>query len=230
MDAFGDDFSSVADVDPAAEFLAREQEALAVLDDDLLAESVEAAEPVAQSDGFPTDAFPTDAFAEQPSAFQAPEENMVNHAFDGFGGQALNSAPAPVPAQVFSNLPREEPEKILIWRQEQKLRLQLKDEEEERKKTEMKEQAHKELDDWYKHHKETIEKTRAANRNAEKDLVSTQVAEPEAGQEWERIAKLCDFNPKASRNSKDVSRMRSIILQLKQTPPMRSMAASAGSQ
>ncbi len=49
MDAFGDDFSSVADVDPAAEFLAREQEALAVLDDDLLAESVEAAEPVAQS-------------------------------------------------------------------------------------------------------------------------------------------------------------------------------------
>lgn len=38
------------------------------------------------------------------------------------------------------------------------------DEEEERKKTEMKEQAHKELDDWYKHHKETIEKTRAANR------------------------------------------------------------------
>jgi len=43
----------------------------------------------------------------------------------------------------------------------------------------------------------------------------------EPGQEWERwerIAKLCDFTPKASRNSKDVSRMRSIILQLKQNP------------
>lgn len=40
-----------------------------------------------------------------------------------------------------------------------------------------------------------------------------------AGQEWERIAKLCDFNPKSSKNTKDVSRMRSIILQLKQTPP-----------
>lgn len=38
------------------------------------------------------------------------------------------------------------------------------------------------------------------------------------GREWEEIAKLCDFNPKSTRNSKDTSRMRSIILQLKQTP------------
>lgn len=59
-------------------------------------------------------------------------------------------------------------------------------------------------------------------RNAEKELVS-QPTELEPGQEWERIAKLCDFNPKASRNSKDVSRMRSIILQLKQSPPISSI-------
>ena len=38
------------------------------------------------------------------------------------------------------------------------------DEEEERKKKEMKEAARKELEDWYKHHKEAIEKTRSANR------------------------------------------------------------------
>ena len=38
------------------------------------------------------------------------------------------------------------------------------DQEEEKKKTEMKEHARKELDDWYKHHKEAIEKTRSANR------------------------------------------------------------------
>jgi len=56
-------------------------------------------------------------------------------------------------------------------------------------------------------------------RNAEKEL-ATQSEEVEPGQEWERIAKLCDFNPKASRNNKDVSRMRSIILQLKQSPPV----------
>lgn len=45
-----------------------------------------------------------------------------------------------------------------------------------------------------------------------------ETAEIEPGTEWERIAKLCDFNPKSSKSSRDVSRMRSIILQLKQTP------------
>jgi len=55
-------------------------------------------------------------------------------------------------------------------------------------------------------------------RSAEKELVAdTDPMEP--GTEWERIAKLCDFNPKASKHTKDISRMRSIILQVKQTPP-----------
>lgn len=59
-----------------------------------------------------------------------------------------------------------------------------------------------------------------SSRNAEKEYVAERDAES-PGQEWERIAKLCDFNPKSSRNSKDTSRMRSIILQLKQTPIVR---------
>lgn len=54
-------------------------------------------------------------------------------------------------------------------------------------------------------------------RNAEKQFVA-EVDDIEPGTEWERIAKLCDFNPKVGRTNKDVSRMRSIILQLKQTP------------
>lgn len=57
-------------------------------------------------------------------------------------------------------------------------------------------------------------------RSAEKELVAD--TEPMApGTEWERIAKLCDFNPKASKHTKDISRMRSIILQVKQAPPMK---------
>jgi len=39
MDAFGDDFSGSAEVDPAAEFLAREHDQLAGLEEDLLPES-----------------------------------------------------------------------------------------------------------------------------------------------------------------------------------------------
>ena len=41
------------------------------------------------------------------------------------------------------------------------------------------------------------------------------------GHEWERVARLCDFNPKNSKATKDVSRMRSIFLQLKQHPLKR---------
>lgn len=59
---------------------------------------------------------------------------------------------------------REEPEKIKKWREEQKLRLEEKDREEEKKKLELREQAKKELEDWYKHHEESISKTKASNR------------------------------------------------------------------
>lgn len=40
--------------------------------------------------------------------------------------------------------------------------------------------------------------------------------ECDPGHEWERICRMCDFNPKTAKNQKDVSRMRSILLHLKQ--------------
>ncbi|XP_053672004.1 clathrin light chain isoform X5 [Anopheles nili] len=184
MDAFGDNFEQ-SEVDPAAEFLAREQNALAGLEDEI--------PPVATA---------TNGSVNGDSAPKADD----NDDFAGFT----------VPKQV-----TEEPEKIRKWREDQKTRLEEKDREEERKKDELREQARKELEDWYKHHEETISKTKAANResakNAEKQFVA-ETDEIEPGTEWERIAKLCDFNPKTNKSSKDISRMRSIILQLKQNP------------
>lgn len=59
---------------------------------------------------------------------------------------------------------QEEPEKIRRWREDQKARLEQKDREEEEKKAELREQARKELEDWYKHHEESIAKTKASNR------------------------------------------------------------------
>jgi len=55
-------------------------------------------------------------------------------------------------------------------------------------------------------------------RNAEKEWIAERDQE-EPGQEWEKIAKMCDFNPKSAKNTKDTSRLRSILLQLKQSPP-----------
>jgi hypothetical protein len=36
--------------------------------------------------------------------------------------------------------------------------------------------------------------------------------------DWERVAKHCEFNPKANKNVRDVTRFRSLLLQLKQQP------------
>lgn len=60
--------------------------------------------------------------------------------------------------------PAEEPEKIRKWREDQKAMLEQKDVEEEKKREELKVQAKKELEDWYKQHEETITKTKSSNR------------------------------------------------------------------
>lgn len=213
MDAFGDNFVNETEVDPAAEFLAREQDQLAGLEDEI--PPVSMATPITASSNVEDDL---------PGNFgnlKVGPGSDVEGSFEIIDtvGQlneplAPSATEAPTPVQPM----KEEPEKIRKWREEQKARLEEKDAEEERKKEEWREAAKKELEEWYKHHAEAISKTKTTNRNAEKQFVA-EADEVEPGTEWERIAKLCDFNPKSSRTSKDVSRMRTIILQLKQTPP-----------
>lgn len=121
---------------------------------------------------------------------------------------------------------KEDPEVIKKWKEQQLKSLEQKDEAEEEAKLVLRAQAKQELDDWYKQHAEQLIKLQSANRSAsesaEQEFLST-THEISPGTEWERVAKLCDFNPKTGRTpAKDVGRMRSIILQLKQ-------ASSSGS-
>ena len=57
-------------------------------------------------------------------------------------------------------------------------------------------------------------------RAAEEAMLSD-MDENNPGTEWERVARLCDFNPKSSKQAKDVSRMRSVLISLKQAPLVR---------
>lgn len=59
-----------------------------------------------------------------------------------------------------------------------------------------------------------------AYRAAEEAMISD-LDESNPGTEWERVARLCDFNPKSSKQAKDVSRMRSVLISLKQSPLVR---------
>lgn len=181
--------------DPAAEFLAREQTELAGLEDENF--------DISENQGLGMTEAGGDLF---------PESQMNGNI----------EPPLPSSMTVLQNKPafREEPEKIRKWRESQQEMLQKKDSEEEQKKAELRETANKEIEEWYARYKEQVEKAKLNNRNAEKEWIEERDAET-PGQDWERIAKLCDFNPKSTRSTRDTSRMRSIILQLKQSPPVR---------
>ncbi|XP_046574577.1 clathrin light chain A-like isoform X3 [Haliotis rubra] len=186
--------ANTAEEDPAAEFLAREQTELAGLEDD--------------------------NFGGDSAGQQAGGD------FDAFGSQATEpAAQTNGPTDAYSAISqvdteRAEPEQIKIWREEQKNRLEKKDKEEEQKKGEWNEVARKELEDWYKHHAEQLEKAKENNRAAETAFIKER-DESIPGAQWEKICRLCEFNPKNVKSTKDVSRMRSMLLQLKQTPLVR---------
>jgi len=234
FDAFNTPHNGTTEeADPAAEFLAREQSNLAGLVDDNFDVSAPIVNGLDVKPEAEDNLFGTAGESELDSGFEMVNHSSldaslattasvpatVNGTSGGLFGRSFGTgnSTSPVPSS-FADIPREEPEKLRRWREDQKQRLAKKDEEEERKKAEMKEAARKELEEWYASHDEQVAKNRTINRNAEKELVSdTEPLEP--GTEWERIAKLCDFNPKGSKHQKDISRMRSIILQVKQTPP-----------
>uniref|UniRef100_A0A8C9DEY2 Clathrin light chain n=1 Tax=Prolemur simus TaxID=1328070 RepID=A0A8C9DEY2_PROSS len=116
-----------------------------------------------------------------------------------------------------------------------------------KQEAEWKEKAIKELEEWYARQDEQLQKTKANNRVADEafykqpfaDVIGyvtninhpcysleqaaeeafvNDIDESSPGTEWERVAQLCDFNPKSSKQAKDVSRMRSVLISLKQAP------------
>ncbi|XP_036597476.1 clathrin light chain A isoform X2 [Trichosurus vulpecula] len=128
-----------------------------------------------------------------------------------------------------------EPESIRKWREEQMKRLEVLDANSQKQEAEWKEKAIKELEEWYARQDEQLQKTKVNNRVADEafykqpfaDVIGyvaaeeafvNDVEETSPGTEWERVARLCDFNPKSSKQAKDVSRMRSVLISLKQAP------------
>jgi len=212
-----DAFGAADEVDPAAEFLAQEQEDLAGLGEDLGLSA-------------PPMASPLDDFAGEPEPVAEPIENgfeteEVESAADMFQSKdviADMEAEEDAPFDKFAALSMSaaEPECITKWKAEQEARLVTKDADEVKKREELRLQAQQELEDWYKLYEEQLEKTKASNRDEQQEFVA-EINNIEAGSEWERVATHCDFNAKVNKNVKDVSRMRSILLQLKQSPPVR---------
>jgi len=235
-----DDPAGGAEVDPAAEFLAKEQEDLGGLGEDLgftsASQEVHASQNGDMNFDFLADAEPQQGAEElTPSgAHKIASLDILDNGdvSDGVANPFLQSqdeAPAMNEEAPVENLSNglnnmrvgEEPESIKKWKADQEVRLREKDENEEKNKEDLKKQAAKELEDWYKRYDEQLNKNKETNRNNEETVVQAEVNSIEPGTEWERVAKQCDFSSKNTRNIKDVSRMRGILLQLKQNPPTR---------
>lgn len=211
--------------DPAAEFLAQQQDEIEGLENDALG-GLEQSDVV--TNGF-------EAAEETPEAAEdmfGAGEGVTN----GIGDEAAGE-PAEMmdPSQAYAAIAaasarieelKAEPEKIRLWREENNKLLAEKDAESEIKKEEWLAAAKKELEDWDRNRLEQLEKTRESNRAAEEQFVKDR-DNSTPGSEWERVSRLCDFNPKGSKGSKDISRMRSSLLHLKQNPrPIRSQLSA----
>jgi len=209
MDAFEDQ------ADPAADFLAREQEELG----DVLGEELGLSNaPAATSNPLEDEAVVHEV--EAPAVVPSMEGLSLEdqNELDAVNQEvAQERTTTPSPAFVMPPRPKEEPETIKQWRLDQAKRLEEKDAKEAEMMAELKKEAEKELEDWYKRYDENLAKTRAMNRENEKEFVTNE-NDISPGTEWERVNKLCDFSGKnANKNStKDMSRMKSILLQLKQ--------------
>ncbi|NXX83440.1 CLCA protein, partial [Urocolius indicus] len=192
-----------AEEDPAAAFLAQQENEIAGIEND--------------------EGYGILENGEVPAALQGPEAVAA-----GTRGGTVGGAPPPLlngPTDSYAAISQvdrlqSEPESIRKWREEQKQRLEQLDANSRKQEAEWKEKAIKELEEWYARQDEKLQKTKASNRAAEEAFVND-AEDVFPGTEWERVAQLCDFNPKSSKQAKDVSRMRSVLISLKQAPLVR---------
>lgn len=186
--------------DPAAEFLQQEEDQLRELGIDENQFDDQAADN--GGDGGIMGEFEADLDADV-----APQEPEMN-------GYVEPAAP------IIQMQPDVEPESLKEWREEKAASLTKQEEDEIENHQQWTDRAKKELDDWYNHYNEQLDKTRTDNKTAEEQFIE-EMTDTKPGNEWEKVSRFCDFNPKNSKNTKDVSRMRSMLLQLKQNPIVR---------
>ncbi|XP_006238167.1 clathrin light chain A isoform X2 [Rattus norvegicus] len=210
--ALGNGVAGAGEEDPAAAFLAQQESEIAGIENDEAFAILDGGAPGPQAHGEP------------PGGPDAVDGVMNGEYYQESNGPTDSYA-------AISEVDRlqSEPESIRKWREEQTERLEALDANSRKQEAEWKEKAVKELEEWYARQDEQLQKTKASNstninhpcyslEQAAEEAFVNDIDESSPGTEWERVARLCDFNPKSSKQAKDVSRMRSVLISLKQAP------------
>ncbi|XP_074877073.1 clathrin light chain A isoform X4 [Buteo buteo] len=135
-----------AEEDPAAAFLAQQENEIAGIEND--------------------EGYSILDSGEVPSALQAPE-GPDSGAVGVVNGDVYQESNGPIDSYAaISQADRlqSEPESIRKWREEQKERLEQLDANSRKQEAEWKEKAIKELEEWYARQDEKLQKTKASNR------------------------------------------------------------------
>ncbi|KAF7635664.1 Clathrin light chain [Meloidogyne graminicola] len=216
--------------DPVSEFLAREQNVLGDLGEDLIVQPElggSSAENNVTENGFPEGQTLTNGT----SAFDLTQFNSDSN-LASLANDVENYTTITTRSQ--STQPDEEPEKLRKWREQQAQMIALKDEQEEAKKEELRQQAKKELEQFYAKREEELALRKKLNLERQQALTestNTKYDENDDGAMWERVAKMIEGNNSAlsgtstlqgkskstgghqgSSLPKDTSRMKQLIL------------------
>lgn len=179
--------------------------------------------------------------ADDDDPFNAPVESNENDSGGGDAGfgdddDLFNAEPSPVddaaedddlfnaPAEENTSAaaaePADEPQESaqLVFNRQFRAIVQERDAEESAKRQERVEAAESEMDQWRATRAERREKTVTSNREAEQELVESQKQEKESLSSWAQVVKIIDTQANSEEGKTDAARMRSVLIQLKNTP------------
>mmetsp|Transcript_108436 Transcript_108436/g.171109 ORF Transcript_108436/g.171109 Transcript_108436/m.171109 type:complete len:169 (+) Transcript_108436:110-616(+) len=106
------------------------------------------------------------------------------------------------------------------WESKHNEELMAKEMEETTKKNELRAQAAAEIAKWKDERNANIKKTHDTNLANQEALAQNDCGVLGATT-WERVVNLIDLNARASDESRDTSRMRNLLIQLKSSPPVK---------
>merc|ERR1712203_34396 len=140
------------------------------------------------------------------------------------GSDPMNMTEAPA-ADPFAGMPTGggkagvDASKLREWETNHERELEEIATQESSTKNETRKAAADELAKWYEERKDTNQKKASTNRKDEQTVLENREAASKPGANpWERVVDLIDTNARTADESRDTSRMRALLIQLKSNP------------